>query len=239
MLTLLTYQAGFGQFSLSPFCVKAAAMLAWSGQPWRREDMNDPRKMPHRKLPVLRAPEGLIAGSDRIGAYLADKGAAFDAGLDARQKAISHALIRMAEEHLYFLLVLDRWGNEAVWPVIRETYFDAIPGLLRGPVTRRLRQTLLRGLDVQGLLRLSPDDRMRRANEDLAATAACLSDQPFLMGDAPTRADFSMVPMLAALASTPVETALSRRVATDPILMDYMMRFDEAVPLDRANAAAA
>ena len=52
MLTLVTYPAGLGAFSLSPFCVKAALLLQTSGQPWQRRDSVDPRKTPHGKLTV-------------------------------------------------------------------------------------------------------------------------------------------------------------------------------------------
>ncbi|MEM7320974.1 MAG: glutathione S-transferase N-terminal domain-containing protein, partial [Pseudomonadota bacterium] len=73
MLTLLTYPAAFGLFSASPFCVKAAYMLELSGQKWMRSDLLDPRKMPHRKLPVLRTPERLLPDSDGIRYWLEQK----------------------------------------------------------------------------------------------------------------------------------------------------------------------
>ena len=124
MLTLLTYPSAFGLFSASPFCVKTALMLQHSGQVWQRSDMLDPRKMPHQKLPVLRTPERLIPDSDLIRHWLEQKGAEFDQGLSDVEKAQSRALVRMAEEHLYFHIVLDRWGNDEVWPILRETFIS-------------------------------------------------------------------------------------------------------------------
>jgi hypothetical protein len=70
MIDLLTYPPMNQQFSASPFCTKAACLLALSGQPWRREDMLDPRKMPYGKLPVIRAEGRNIPDSDGIRAYL-------------------------------------------------------------------------------------------------------------------------------------------------------------------------
>ena len=95
MLTLLTYPAGYGQFSLSPFCVKAAYLLHLSGQPWKRQDLNDPRKMPHAKLPVLRTEDRLVPDSDGIRYWLEERGAVFDAGLNTRQSGQSQALITL------------------------------------------------------------------------------------------------------------------------------------------------
>ena len=151
MITLVTYPGFSGQFSLSPFCVKAAYFLNAAGLKWRREDSNDPRKMPLQKLPVLRDGNRLIPDSDNIRCHLERHGAAFDSGLTDAQKAHSRALIRMAEEHWYFHIVLDRWGNDNVWPTIRDSYFREIPALLRKPIANRLRKSLLKGLKTQGI----------------------------------------------------------------------------------------
>lgn len=231
MLTLLTYPAGFGQFSLSPFCVKAAMLLQVSGERWQREDMDDPRGMPFGKLPVLRTEERLVADSDMIRKWLEDRGASFDPGLDPVQAARSRALIRMAEEHLYFHVVLDRWASAETWPVIREAYFHAIPALIRRPVTSALRKTVLKGLAVQGLGRLSPAQRMERIEPDLTALSVLLREASFLLGAAPTAADFSVSPILAAMRATPVDTALVARVRDDAVLSAYLDRMTEAVPL--------
>lgn len=231
MVTLITYPQGFGQFSLSPFCVKAAYMLAVSGQGWTRQNLYDPRKMPQAKLPVLRTQDRLIADSHNIRDWLETRGAEFDPDLSDLQKARSQALIRMAEEHLYFHLVMDRWGDDSVWPVIRDTYFSEVPGLLRRPVANALRRALMRGLNIHGIARFSPQQRMARCEEDLRAIQTHLWHSPFLLGVKPTAADLSVVPMLAAMRATPVETALSRRIAQDAQLSDYIDRLEDAVPL--------
>ncbi|GGH28026.1 Glutathione S-transferase [Cribrihabitans marinus] len=231
MLTLLTYPSAFGLFSASPFCVKAAYMLKLSGHPWRRSDLLDPRKMPHRKLPVLRTPERLIADSDGIRRWLEAQGAEFDAGLSDVQKAQSRALIRMVEDHLYFQVVLDRWGNDAVWPILRDTFFTQVPALIRRPVSNAIRRSVLRGLDAQGVSRFDEGERMDRIESDLEAISAFLWQSPFLMGERPTSADLSVAPMLAAMRATPVETALTRRISGDRLLGDYIDRVDRAILL--------
>jgi glutathione S-transferase len=231
MLTLLTYPGTPTAFSLSPFCVKAAMLLARSGLPWQREDLSDPRKMPHQKLPVLKTPERLVADSDGIRDWLEEQGLDFDEGLSPQNRARARALTHMAEDHLYFHAVQDRWNNDAVWPAIRDSYFSSIPGLLRGPITRGLRKTVQRGLGFQGTARFAPHERMHRVDKDLRAVADLLQDHPFLMGDAICSADLSMGPMLAALAETPVETDLTRRVTGDAALTGYIDRVRQTVPL--------
>lgn len=229
MIALLTFPTGYDQFSLSPFCVKAAYLLEMSGQSWQREDLNDPRKMPHAKLPVLRADGQLIADSEAIRRWLEKRGADFDPGLSAAQKAQSLAYIRMAEEHVYFHIVMDRWGNDAVWPTIRDNYFKVIPWLIRRPVTSRIRKFLMTGLTAHGIARMTEEERMEKLEKDLIAIAQPLKGSPFLFGDMMTSADASVAPMLANASVTPVETLFSRRVNSDPVLMGYIQRVKDTM----------
>ncbi len=231
MLTLITYPSAFGQFSASPFCVKTACMLQQSGYAWQRSDLLDPRKMPHQKLPVLRTPERLVPDSDQIREWLERQGANFDQGLTDVQKAQSRALIRMVEEHLYFHIVLDRWGNDDVWPILRDTYFAGIPVLIRKPISNSIRKAVLKGLNMQGIGRFSQADRLERIERDLEAISAYLWQSPFLLGERPTSADMSVGPMLAAMRATPADTPLTRRIKQDNLLSSYLDRMQEAVPL--------
>jgi glutathione S-transferase len=224
MIHLLTYPAMFGQFAASPFCTKAALLLTLSGQAWQREDMLDPRKMPYGKLPAIRAEGKIIADSDNIRAYLKQNGTDFDAGLSDIDRSTARAFIRMAEEHIYFHLLLDRWGNDAVWPSIRDTYFVGIPGVMRGFIAGRLRREVLRGMHAQGLGRFTAEERLARLEPDLRAIRTRLAQTPYLFGEHATAADCSMGPMLGAAIATPVPTALSKRVAEDKLLADYAAR---------------
>lgn len=229
MLTLITYPAGFQQFSYSPFCVKVAFLLNMSGFDWTREDSHDPRKAPQGKLPVLRTPEGLVHDSAAIQSYLERKGAEFDGHLSARDLACGQGVRRMLEDHLYFVLVLDRWEREEVWDVIRDRYFAEVPGILRKLVSGSIRRSTLRGLWAQGLGRMTWDERMERADHDLSALSQLLSASPFLFGQTPSSFDASAAAMLCAMRATPCETPLSQRVATDPVFSDYLGRATEAM----------
>lgn len=231
MFTLLTYPSGFGQFSLSPFCVKAACLLAKSGRKWRRQDVSDPRRMPHQKLPVLKTEARVIADSDSIRSVLESDGVDFDAGLTDEQRAFSRALIRMAEEHLYFHLVLDRWENPKAWPAVRETYFKDIPPLLRGTIAGALRKNLLKGLKTHGIGRFTPSERMQRIEADLGALRTLLQRSDYLFGSQPTAADLSVAPVLAAMRSNPVKTVLRNRIEQDEVFSNYLSRVDRDIVL--------
>ena len=228
MLTLITFPAGFGEPSISPFCVKAMYLLNLSRQPWQAEALNDPRKAPRAKFPVLRTPHGLVHDSGHIQAYLDENGAGFGTHLSGRDKAHAHSLLRMVEEHLYFIQALDRWERPEVWPTIRDRYFHEIPKILRGFITGGLRRNLMKGLKTQGLGRLTWDERMARVERDLSAISTTLANKPFLFGDQPSTADASVASVLGGMRATPVETPLSRRISEDAQLSAY---------IDRAAAA--
>lgn len=228
MYDLITYRAGYGTFSFSPFCIKAAWLLNTAGVPWQRRDENDPRKYPHGKLPCLQAGARLIHDSTNIRKFLEQQGADFWGETSPRDKAIGQAFIRMAEEHMYFFVVIDRWMNDAVWPHIQKDYFGDIPKLLRGLVTNKLRKGLRQGLNTQGLMRLTAAERKAKLEADLQAITTMLDGQDYLLGNTPTLPDYSVAAMLTAMQSGPVPTDQSRRISEDPVLMGYVTRMDKA-----------
>lgn len=225
MITLYTFASGFGQFSYSPFCTKAGWMLKMSNVAWERQDLADPRKMPHGKLPAIGLKDGtIIPDSDNIREYLEQSGHDFDAGLSTRDRAVSRAFIRMAEEHIYFHQVQDRWGDDANWAVIRQEYFGFLPLPIRGLVTRKLRKSALTMLHRMGLGRLTVEQRLARVEPDFQAIAAQIGDRLFLFGDRPTAADASVGAILGGIIAAPVPTPLSRRVSQDVVLSSYVAR---------------
>ena len=230
MITLYTFPEGFGQFSYSPFCTKAAWLLNLSGQKWTRKDMNDPRKMPFGKLPAIGLTDGsTIPDSDNIRAHLEAGGQDFDAELTTREKAASRAFIRMAEEHIYFHQVQDRWGDDANWEVIRSAYFDFLPLIIRRFVTAKLRKDLLKTMRGLGIGRMSVEQRLERIEPDFIAIGNQLDGRAFLFGDKPTAADASVGAILGAIIVAPVPTPLSRRMAGDPVLSAYVTRCEQTM----------
>ncbi len=227
MLTLLTHPGGFGLFSLSPFCVKAAYLLELSGEPWQREDFADLQAMPYGKLPALRDGGRIIADSDIIRRHLEARGADFDAGLSDTDKALSRVLIRFAEEDLYFHLVAGRWASDVAWPMMRSLYFAALPD----PVAEQVRDMVLGNLRGQGLGRFPDKERLLRLDQDLAALEGLLGDRRFLFGDRASAADCSVAPVLAAMTCGPVDPQVTGHVTARPALTGYAARVAAAIPL--------
>ncbi|MEM9054727.1 MAG: glutathione S-transferase family protein [Pseudomonadota bacterium] len=225
MIKLTLYPAAFGEPTASPFCMKALCMLHATGLPYEVIETADPRKAPKGKLPIIEHDGHVIADSEDIRAHVeAAAGMDFDAGLSDRERAVSRAVIRMAEEHVYFAILADRWGEDDNWDYVRKAFFNEVPAIIRGLVTRTVRKQALGQLHGQGIGRHTPDERFDRVLTDIIAIREILGDKPFLFGDKPSAADFSVVPMLRASIVTPVPKPLSQFITNDPILMAYVTR---------------
>lgn len=206
MYTLVVYPPSLNEPSGSPFSVKAMCLLNMAGITATTKP-GDPRKTPNAKLPVLRIDDRVIPDSEGIRNYVEAKHKIdFDAGLNAQQRAASHALIRMAEEHLYFALVTECWLNDANWEHTKVAFFGHLPKLLFGFVTRMVRKQAIGQVTAQGMARHTENARLQRCQKDVAAIKATLGNQPFLFGDKPTAADATVVPMLSGIVNIPTPT---------------------------------
>ena len=225
MLELTVYAPAFGEPTGSPFTNKAICLLERSGQPYRVKHTNDPRKAPKGKLPVLQHDSQLIPDSDDIRDHLeASFGLDFDAGLDAQQRAISRAVIRMVEENIYFALLCDRWMDDANWPTVKAEFFGFLPFPLRLFVPNLVRKSTIAQAKAQGMGRHSPAERLARVNKDFTALSTLLGEQNFLFGAEATAADLSSVPMLRALNSFPQPTPMQRALRSHANLVGYVER---------------
>ena len=225
MINLTVYPASFGEPTASPFCMKALCMLRAADLPFEIIETADPRKAPKAKLPIIEIDGRVVADSEQIRAYVEDAGNIdFDEGLSDRDRAISRAVIRMVEEHLYFAIVSDRWAEDDNWEYIRKAFFSDVPALFRGLVTRTVRKQALQQLHGQGIGRHSREERFDRVRRDIIAIRDLLGDQAFLFGDRPTAADYSVVPMLRASIVTPIEKPLGKFIKSDPKIMAYVTR---------------
>lgn len=230
MLKLVVYPPHFGEPSASPFSVKALCLLQQSGLAHEVERINDPRKAPKQKLPMLLDGDRVVPDSDQIRDYLEQKtGIDFDEGLSPEQRAASRAVIRMLEEHVYFAILCDRWMHDGNWERIKAAFFSEIPALMRGLVTRQIRKQVAAQAHAQGMGRHSDGERFERIRKDIDAVTALVGDKPFLFGEAPKAADLSAVAVLRAALAAPVPTETSRYIAQDARLMAYLERGREAL----------
>ena len=115
MITLYTFGPAFGLPDPSPFVMKTEVLLKMSGLPYQTKRA-DVRKAPKKKLPFIRDADGsVIADSTLIRFHLERiHGIDFDAGLSAAERGIAWAVEKLAEDHLYWVAMRERWLNRKV-----------------------------------------------------------------------------------------------------------------------------
>ena len=224
MLKLMTFPAGVGEPSHSPFCVKAMVLLQMSGQPWDREDVSNPSPMPHGKLPVLRVGETLIPDSEFIQDWLTAQGADFYPNCTAAQKAQGHAIVRMVEEGLRLALVHDRWLDARCWSKLWPLFFAEVPRPLRKLIATKAHRSVKAGRMRNGFARMSAEQRLEKSRSDLEALGQIIGTKDFMLGDAPTGADAAVLPVLSMIDRMPVETELTRLLRAQNWANGYLQR---------------
>lgn len=126
MTTLYTLPAAFGLRNPSPFCLKIEMALAHLNIDFEIVTVADPRKAPRGKLPWLED-DALIPDSELILKHLDKKtnGGLFG-NLTPQELATGTAFTRLAEDHLYWLMVASRWLNDGWYQCWHAGRFDKL-----------------------------------------------------------------------------------------------------------------
>ena len=193
MIKLYTFGPYFGLPDGSPFVMKAMLLLKMAGLAFV-EDRSGYSKAPKGKLPYIDDDGQKVADTAFIRLHIEKKyGFDYDAGLTAEQKATGWALEKLCEDHLYWLVLGDRWLIDANFAKARRSSSIAAPAPLRPLIGAFVRAQDSPGCrSGQGLYRHSPDERRELARRGFAALSVLLGDKPFLFGDAPHGADATL-----------------------------------------------
>jgi glutathione S-transferase len=230
MIELVTLPPAFGMRNVSPFCLKIEMLLKQLDMPFTMSSERDPRKAPKGKLPFVIIDGKQIADSELITEYLNEisNGKVF-AALSDEQKGVGLALTRLAEDHLYWLMVASRWLDDEWWPNIANGFFGFVPGLLRGFVSGLARKQVAKTYDLQGLGRHTLEEQKGFARRDLDALQGALPKQGFLFGPQPGIYDFTVAAMLAGIYDNQPVTWLTLLAADYDDLRRYAERVQESV----------
>ena len=232
MLRLYTLPPAFEMRNVSPFCLKAEMLMTALDLRFEHVTVEDPRKAPKGKLPWLDDDGTVVADSELIVLHLDAKteGAVY-AGLDARQKAEGVAWARLAEEHLYWIMVASRWLDDGWFPNVVSGFFGFVPAPLRGIVAGFARRDVARTYRLQGLGLHTRSEQEGFARRDLAALDArvAATAPAFLFSDTPCVYDFTIASIVAGILDNEPATWLTPIAREYTALADYTDRVQEAV----------
>lgn len=230
MITLYTFPAAFGLRNVSPFCLKVEMALQWLGLDYEIEEMSDPRKAPKGKLPFISVNGEKIADSEIILEYL-DKqsdGKLFGQ-LSDDQVARGTAYTRLAEDHLYWIMVASRWLDDQWWPNVVEGFFGSMPFPMKQLVKTVARAQVRKTYDLQGLGKHSLDEQKGFARRDLEALNKAVSQSDFLVGDSLTVYDFAVAALISGAVDNKPDTWLSPIIREFAGVCEYAERVQRTV----------
>src|SRR5262245_29019300 len=186
MITLYTFGPAFGLPDPSPFVTKAEVLLKMAGLSYQT-DRNGFRKSPKGKLPYIDDDGERIGDSTLIRWHIENKyRVEFDRGLAGEQRAVAWAFEKMAEEHIYWALVQERWIDEENFAKGPKQFFAKLPAPLRPIIVPMIRRKVRNALHAQGMGRHARGEIVALATRSVDAMADYLGQKPFFMGGEPT-----------------------------------------------------
>lgn len=225
---------GMGRFggvpSVSPFVVKLESFLRLASLEYEFTTQEAQNKVTG-KMPWIEWKGEQLYDSQLIMDKLLADGTAktIDSQLDDRQKAISHALQRMIDEHTFWYL--------AVWRFVREKdglIFKTFPNM--GWLKRALAPVVMQrkvssNAHGHGFGRLTAEEQDKAVRADLQALNDILGDNQFLMGkDKPSSVDCAAFGLLIQFLYVDVTSPVTKWLNDDfPNLVSYVQRVKEAI----------
>jgi glutathione S-transferase len=212
MITLYTFGPAFGLPDPSPFVMKAEVLLKMAGLPYRTETKGL-RGAPKGKLPYIDDDGERIADSTFIRRHIEQKyGTDFDRGLSREQRATAWAFEKLAEDHLYWTIVAERWLDDANFAKGPQIFFRRVPAPLRPLVIAMIRRRVRQALHAHGIGRHSKAAIGELAARSIESFADFLDQKPFFFGREPTGIDAAVFAFTTG-ALCPIFTGAARTAA--------------------------
>jgi len=190
-LRVRTFGPGWGLPTVGPFGLKLIACLSMLGVPYELAHEDDARKGPKRKSPWIVDGDTRLGDTEMILRHLeTTRGVRHDADLDPARTAKGHAIRRLLEEHFHQVF-------DDGFALLREVFARSMSPLQLAIVGPLMRRAMRRHLYERGLARHTPAEIEALGRADVDALVALLGDQPFFLGDAPTKTDASAFGLLA------------------------------------------
>ncbi|KAK7091792.1 failed axon connections homolog isoform X2 [Littorina saxatilis] len=195
--TVILHQIGRGPFapSMTPFAIKLETYLRIAKIPYK--NVHDMKKSSKGKYPWISFNGHSVADSAFCIEFINKKrNVDLSSWLSPEQRAVALAFQRLAEEDIYWVLVVQRWVQEVSVEFFRMAYSFPLSWLfLRFYVTPSVRRMAF----DQGMGRHSKDEVLHIARKDLTALSVFIGTKRFLMGDQPCEEDCAIFGQLSQL----------------------------------------
>ncbi|MDV6341589.1 glutathione S-transferase family protein [Nitrosomonas sp. Is35] len=228
MLKLHQFERTWGIPNLSPFCCKIETYLRMAGIAYEIKPAL-PLRAPKGKLPYI-SDNGKTLGDSRfIIEYLKSTYYDLDSGLAPEELAISTALQRLLEEHLFWVALYSRWQfTDENWQVNKQAIFGALPPIVRDIAASHTRKKIQQQIHGHGTGRHQTEEIFALGKQDIDALAAYLGHKPYFFGGRPTTLDASAFGLLINISGCPIESPLKEHALTKENLVAYIERISHS-----------
>ncbi len=224
MLKLYQFERTWGIPNLSPFCCKVETYLRFAGIDYETKAAL-PTTAPKGKLPYIVDNGTTLADSRFILFHLKSNYRDLDDELPATDLAISVALQRLIEEHLFWIALYSRWQyTDENWQTNKTAIFSALPPIVRDLGASLTRRNILKQIYGQGTGRHKSEEIFTLGKEDIDALATFLGGKSYFFGTRPTTLDASAFGLLINIIGCPIESPLKDHGLTKKNLVTYVDR---------------
>lgn len=189
--TVILHQIKRGPFapSMSPFCLKLETYFRMTKIPYQNEFSY--KTGPKGKIPWIEYNDEIYSDSSFIIKHCnAELNIDVDKELTLEQKATAHALQKMVEEHMYWLVILCRWE---FYRAETARSLTQLPGIMVWEIGRRTRKMAY----AQGVGRHTQGEVEQLLEDDLTALSDFLGEKQFMLGGEPTQLDCAIFGQLS------------------------------------------
>ena len=181
MLKLYQFERTWGIPNLSPFCCKVETYLRFAGIDYETKAAL-PTTAPKGKLPYIVDNGTTLADSRFILFHLKSNYRDLDDELPATDLAISVALQRLIEEHLFWIALYSRWQyTDENWQTNKTAIFSALPPIVRDLGASLTRRNILKQIYGQGTGRHKSEEIFTLGKEDIDALATFLGGKSYFL----------------------------------------------------------
>lgn len=225
MIKLYTFGSSFNLPDPSPFVMKTEILLKMAKLPYEVVNTGDVTKAPKKKFPYIIDNDKTIADSSFIRFYLEKEyGIDFDSQVDPVALPSAFMAERYCEDNLYFLSLSQRWLNKENFEKGPKIFFEQVPWLLRGFITKKVVKDIEQTLWLQGLGRHSLEEQIQLVEQGSDMLARLLGDRNFFGGDAPCGADAFIASILCGILNNYFNSPFQKYFAEKGNLVAYTKR---------------
>ena len=235
MITLFGLPPAGGLRQPSPFVLKVEMALSYLGLSYNNSEVSIlkiNKLSPTGKVPWIKVGNELIGDSELILAHLdnTNQGRLYD-HLSDREKSLGMAYLRLAEHHLFWLMVSARWLHSNQLDQLKTDWFGSYPKFVSDFIAKNGKRNVERFCFTQGIGRLNQKEQFIAAKQDLESLAYRLESNDYLLGEFLTVYDFSISSLLSCIVEFNPSNWLSDLAKDYPVLKTYMRKTQKELTL--------